>query len=254
MTQSTNTTLIVGTLLLLSSLVLQGHSLTCDNSEDVAIADACYKLDEQLQYALLQDKGNLHRLRKAFFYAPNARPVLLRVIYNVTYAEDATLRAAYCTNDTNSGNELSINDTISTLGWTSTGVFTVFHPLIINFMQIQLPFVLMTVLYHIFNAINPEGSGPEAATFLWNGGYDLPTLRLNLHFTNLTCIPSEDLFSSVLNDFNSLVSITKKNEPSSLAHILSSPKPSARCMAIHVSVLHPKKGIKGWGEDIMGQR
>ena len=189
MTQSTSTALIVGTLLLLSSLVLQGHSLICDNSEDVAIADACYKLDEQLQYALLQDKGNLHRLRKAYFYAPNAHPVLLRVIYNVTYAENATLRAAYCTDDTNSDNELiSINDTMITLGWTSTGVFTVFHPLTINFMQIQVPFVLMTVFYHIFNAINPEGSGPEAATFLWNGGYDLPTLRLNLHFTSLTCM------------------------------------------------------------------
>ena len=173
----------------------------------MVIADACYKLDEQLQYALLQDKGNLHRLRKAFFYAPNAHPVLLRVIYNVTYAENATLRAAYCTDDTNSGNVLSINDTMITLGWASTGVFTVFHPLTINFMQIQVPFVLMTVLYHIFNAINPEGSGPEAATFLWNGGYDLPTLRLNLHFTNLTCIPSKDLFNSVVNDFNSLVSI-----------------------------------------------
>ena len=198
----------VGSLFLLSlaSVVLQGNSL-CDNSADVAIADACYKLDEQLQYALLQDKGNLYRLRKAFFYAPNAHPVLLRVIYNVTYAENATLQATYCTDDTS--NELSVENTSITLGWTSTGVFTVFHPLTINFMQIQVPFVLMTVFYHVFNAIHPEGSGPEADTFLWNGGYDLPTLRLNLYFTNLTCIPSEDLFSSVLSDFNSLVS--KKN-------------------------------------------
>ena len=195
----------VGSLFLLSlaSLVLQGHSL-CDNSEDEEIADACYKIDEQIEYALLQDKGNLYRLRKAFFYAPNAHPVLLRIIYNVTYAENATLQAAYCTNDTS--NELSIEDTNITLGWTSTGVFTVFHPLTINFMQIQVPFVLMTVFYYVFNAIHPEGSGPEADTFLWNGGYDLPTLRLNLHFTNLTCIPSEDLFNSVLSDFNSLVS------------------------------------------------
>ena len=204
MTQS-YTTLIVGLLFLLSSSAPQGHAL-CDNSKDVATANACYKLDEQLQYALLQDQGNLHRLRKAFFYAPNARPVLLRVIYNVTYAENATLQAAYCTNDTSTGNELSIKDTNITLGWTSTGVFTVFHPLTINFMQIQVLFVLMTVFYHVFNAINPEGSGPEAATFLWNGGYDLPTLHLNLHFTNLTCIPSEDLFNSAINDFNSLVS------------------------------------------------
>ena len=201
MTES-HTALIVGLLFLLCSSAPQGYAL-CDNPKNVATADACYKLDEQLQHALLQDKGNLYRLKKAFFYAPNAHPVLLRVIYNVTYAENATLRAAHCIS---TGNELSINDTNITLGWTSTGVFTVFHPLTLNFMQIQVPFVLMTVFYHVFNAIHPEGSGPEADTFLWNGGYDLPTLRLNLHFTNLTCIPSEDLFNSVLNDFNSLVS------------------------------------------------
>ena len=204
-----NTALIVGSLFLLSfaSLVPQGYSLlVCDNSADEAIADACYKLDEQIQYALLQDKGNLYRLRKAFFYAPNAHPVLLRVIYNLSCAENATLQVAYCTNDTNASNELSINKTEIVLGWTSSGVFTVFHPLTINFMQIQVPFVLMKMFYSIFNAIHPEGSGPEAATFLWDGGYDLPTLRLNLYFTNLSCIPSTDMFDSVLSDFNSLVS------------------------------------------------
>jgi hypothetical protein len=207
-----NTVLIAGFLFLLNlaSLVPQVHSLlVCDNSADEAIADACYKLDEQIEYTLLQDKGNLYRLRKAFFYAPNAHPVLLRVIYNVTFAVDATLQeqAGYCTNDTNIGNELSINKTEIVLGWTSSGVFTVFHPLTINCMQIQAPFVLMKMLFSIFNAIHPEGSGPEAATFLWDGGYDLPTLRLNLHFRNLTCIPSINMFYSVLSDFNSLVSI-----------------------------------------------
>ena len=75
MTRSASLT--VGFLLLLisTSLLPQGHSV-CDNSADEAIADACYKLDEQIEYALLQDKGNLYRLRKAFFYAPNAHPVL----------------------------------------------------------------------------------------------------------------------------------------------------------------------------------
>ena len=72
-------TLTIGFLLLLSSLLPQGHSVCDHDSADdyAAIADACYKLDEQVEYALLQDKGNLYRLRKAFFYAPNAHPVLL---------------------------------------------------------------------------------------------------------------------------------------------------------------------------------
>ena len=200
-----NTSLMVGFLFLLVSLVPQGHTV-CDNPtlQDPVTADICYRLDLQVENALLQDKGNLYRLRRAFFYAPNAHPVLLRVIYNLSYAENATQEDAYCTS-TNAGNKISLNKTNIVLGWTSSGVFTVFHPLTINFMQIQLPFVLMKIFYNIFNVINPEGSGPEADTFLWDGSYDLPTLHLNLHFTTLPCIPSTDTLNSVLVDFNSLV-------------------------------------------------
>lgn len=196
---------MVGFLFLLASLVPQGHSV-CDNPtlQDPVTADICYRLDLQVENALLQDKGNLYRLRRAFFYAPNAHPVLLRVIYNLSYAENATQEDAYCTS-TNAGNKISLNKTKIVLGWTSSGVFTVFHPLTINFMQIQVPFVLMKIFYNIFNVINPEGSGPEADTFLWDGSYDLPTLHLNLHFTTLPCIPSTDTLNSVLVDFNSLV-------------------------------------------------
>ena len=208
-----NATLIVGFLfLLIASLVLQGHTV-CDGPADDETADACYKLDQQIKDALLQDNGNLYRLRKAFFYAPNAHPVLLRVIYSLTYAENLTHQQedAYCTSTVNGGNPgpTSLNRTRIVLGWTSSGVFTVFHPLTINFMQIQVPFVLMNIFHTIFNSIDPKGSGPEADTFLWDGSYELPTLHLNLHFTNLSCIPGteSDMFYSVLSDFNSLVSI-----------------------------------------------
>ena len=207
-----NTGLVVGFLFLLYLLVPQGHSQTlsqvCDNSTDEKITEACYKLDEQIEYALLQDKGNLYRLRKAFFYAPNAHPVLLKVIYKLSFAENATQQASHCTDDTPNADDdiLSVSETI--LGWTSSGVFTVFHPLTLNFMQIQVPFVLMKIFYVVYTFFHPEGNGPEAATFLWDGapGSDFPTLRLNLHFTNLTCIPSTNMFISALSDFNSLVS------------------------------------------------
>ena len=194
-------------LILLSFLFLLvplGHSV-CDDSADAETADICFKIDQQVEHALLQDKGNLYRLKKAFFYAPNAHPVLLRVIYNLSFAENATQEYAYCTG-TNADSQISLNKTRIVLGWTSSGVFTVFHPLTINFMQIQVPFVLMKAFHGIFNNIHPEGSGPEADTFLWDGSYDLPTLHLNLHFTTLPCIPSTDTFNSVLSDFNSLVS------------------------------------------------
>ena len=204
-----NAVLIAGFLFLFASLVPQGHTV-CDDSDDAELADACYKLDQQITNALLLDNGNLYRLRKAFFYAPHAHPVLLRVIYNLTYTENATDQQddSYCTSTMNATNPMSLNRTRIVLGWTSSGVFTVFHPLTINFMQIQVPFVLMKMFHAIFNKIHPGESGPEADTFLWDGSYDLPTLRLNLHFTNLSCIPGteSEMFYSVLSDFNSLVS------------------------------------------------
>ena len=195
--------LVIG--FLFASLISQGLSV-CDDSTNEAILDVCYKLDQQVEDVLLQDKGNLYRLRKAFFYAPNAHPVLLRVIYNLSYAENATQEDAYCTNSTNADNQISLNKSKIVLGWTSSGVFTVFHPLTINFMQIQVPFVLMKMFYSLFKIIHPNESGPEADTFLWDGSYDLPTLHLNLYFTSLPCIPNTDTFNAVLRDFNSLVS------------------------------------------------
>ena len=198
-----NTALMLGFLLV--SLVSQGMSVCYDSVNEI-LADVCYRLDQQVEHTLLQDKGNLYRIRKAFFYAPNAHPVLLRVIYNLSYAENVTQDAlSFCTNSTNADNQISLNKTSIMLGWTSSGVFTVFHPLTINFMQIQVPFVLMKVFYNIFEIFHPQESGPEADTFLWDGSYDLPTLHLNLHFTSLPCIPSTGIFNSVLRDFNSLV-------------------------------------------------
>lgn len=193
--------------LFLASLLVSGHHIKCDDSDEV-LADVCYKLYQQIEDALSEDKGNLYRLRKSFFYAPNASPVILRVIYNVTYSENVTNYAKslpYCTNATNI---ISINKTRLVYGWTSSGVYTVFHPLTLNFMQIQLPFVLLKSFFHMFKYVDPVESGPEAETFLWDGSYELPTLYINLHLTSLPCLPSTDIFKSVLKDFNSLVSST----------------------------------------------
>ena len=196
------------------SLISHGLSI-CDDSKRVA-ADVCYKLYDQIDNTLLEDKGNFYNLRRAFFYSPNANPVLLRVIYNVSFAENVTELARrepnYCTRTSGmeENDTITLNDTQLVLGWTSSGVFTVFHPLTINFMQIQLPFVLMRIMFGIFSKLDPTNSGPEASTFLWDGSYELPTLRFNLHFSSLPCIPSDELFNSALMDFNSLVSQTIK--------------------------------------------
>ena len=54
---------------LLASLISQGLSV-CDDSTNEAIPDVCYKLDQQVEDALLQDKGNLYRLKKPFSMPP----------------------------------------------------------------------------------------------------------------------------------------------------------------------------------------
>ena len=196
--------------LLVASLISQAFSV-CDDSDEV-LAEVCYKLYNQVRNALLGDEGNLYRLRKAFFYSPNANPVLLKVVYNISFADNVTAIAQSQPNYCISASEVEDNDTMSfnhtqfVFGWTSSGVFTVFHPLTINFMQIQLPFALMRIMFAIFRKIDPTESGPEAKTFLWDGSYELPTLHINLHFTALPCIPTVHLFNSALMDFNSLVS------------------------------------------------
>ena len=52
--------------------------------------DVCSEIFQALEGALIQDKGNLYRSRKTFFYVPSADPVLLRVEYNIIFAENIT--------------------------------------------------------------------------------------------------------------------------------------------------------------------
>ena len=204
-------TIFFVTLLSSTLLYCRGDcAIECDDSDEV-LADVCYKIYEQIEDALLADKGNDYRLQKAFFYAPYANPVLMKVVYNVSYSENVTgdaMPPSYCVSNTTADtDELMLNQTRIILGWTSSGVYTLLHPLTINFMQMQLPFAMMRIMFIIFRISNPNNNGPEAEALLWDGGYDLPTLYINLHFTYLPCIPSEQLFHSVLSDFNQLVHI-----------------------------------------------
>lgn len=169
----------------------------CDDNE--AYVGICNKLFQQFQDALNDDQENLYRLRKAFFYAPNAHPVLIRVVYNVTHTE-----MDFCNSISPNSSDILGNETTVVYGWTSSGVFTVVHPLVLNFMQMQLPFGLLRIFYELLGS----DRGPEAQTFLWDGTYDLPTLRIHLHIPSLPCIPSDDIFMSALKDFNSLVSLS----------------------------------------------
>ena len=78
---------ILTILVLLFIFFLSGNGQLCENSSEAATTSACARLSKDLKNALLGDEGNLFRMRKAFFYSPTASPVLLKVVYNITYGE-----------------------------------------------------------------------------------------------------------------------------------------------------------------------
>ena len=188
----------------LAATILVGSCLQCGNLEELATG-TCAKIQTTLERALLRDPGNLSRMRRAFFHSPTANLVLLKVVYNITYAENITepkdIQRCSSSSLALENSTLELQQQNVTLGWTSTGVYVVFHPTVLSMMQTQLPFAILRIVHAIMSQQNPE-----ADTFLWDGLYNLPTLHLNLHVASLPCVPSKDLFESVLMDFNTLVS------------------------------------------------
>ena len=185
----------------LAASILPGDSLNCDDPDDLTTG-ICGQLSKDLERALVRDEGNLFRIRRAFFHSPTASLVLLKVVYNVTYAENVTLEEIpVCSNRHLNSTMMGLNQTSITLGWTSSGVYTIFHPAVLSVMQVQSPFALLRVIHLTL----PDQRSPEADTFLWDGSYNLPTLYLNLHITSLTCLPSQEVFMSVLKDLNTMV-------------------------------------------------
>ena len=201
---STSVSLVKFLIFALATLIRPGSSLNCDDPDDLTTG-ICGQLSKDLERALLNDEGNLFRIRRAFFHSPTASLVLLKVVYNVTYAENVT--AAVASTEISTCSDLDINSTIGlnrtsiTLGWTSSGVYTIFHPAVLSVMQVQSPFALLRIMHRTL----PDQRSPEADTFLWDGSYDLPTLYLNLHVTSLTCLPSQEVFVSVIKDLNTMV-------------------------------------------------
>ena len=186
----------------------------CDDPSE-AIVGVCHKISRQFENALNEDEGNSYRLRKAFFYSPNAKPVLMRVNYLITFSENVTTSLDYCygVGDTSNDSMVAISTNNTTLrltyGWTSSGVFTIFHPLTLNFMQMQLPFKLLRIFSQLVSHFTSSEGGPETLTLLWDATYDLPTLNISLNIKSLPCIPSTEFkaFESALMEFNSLVSL-----------------------------------------------
>ena len=186
----------------LVSLFTNGNCI-CDDSNDWENAHIWSELFSSLSQALTEDKGNQYRMKKAFYYAPNADPVLIQVNYNISYGDNVTEDLLpYCGNNiTNNETAISINQTQITRGWTSRGLYYIINPQTLNKMQMALPFAILRLINRL-----SDNRSPEVDAFLWDGSYDLPTLSINLFITSLPCIPSEDIFNSTLGDLTAYVS------------------------------------------------
>jgi hypothetical protein len=178
----------------------------CKNPDNWQDANTCYKVFQGLSRALANDKGNLYRMKHAFFYAPSADPVLIKVKYNISYGENITEdQVQYCGNVDNTS-AIIINKTEVIRGWISRGVYYVINPLALNKMQMMLPFAILRLINNRRRSRYRSGS-PEVDTFLWDGSYELPTLHIDLHITSLPCIPSEEVFNHTLDELNAYVSV-----------------------------------------------
>ena len=194
---------------ILATSIIQGNTLYCDDAIDLTTG-VCGQLFKDLERALLRDEGNLFRIRRLFFHSPTASPVLIKVDYNVTYGENLTTAAAekeisFCFSQTLNSSMINLEQANVTLGWTSSGIYTIFHPTMLSIMQAQSPFAFLRIIHHTL----ANQTSPEANTFLWDGSYELPSLHLNLYIQSLTCIPSRELLESLLMDLNTLVSYVK---------------------------------------------
>lgn len=178
----------------------ESYQSKCDDQTD---SEVCAQLLKDLKGALLQDEGNSFRIRRLFFQSSAATPVLVKVSYKINFRENLTIAAEvpWCSrNASNSTIELNETDITYMLGWTSSGVYTMFHPTVLSMMQLQFPFSFLRIIHYTL-----KQRGPEADAFLWDGSYELPTLHINLIIASLSCVPSYELFESVLMDFNSMV-------------------------------------------------
>ena len=192
--------------MILTTSIIPGSTLYCDDPIDLTTG-VCGHLFKDIERALLKDKGNLFRIRRLFFHSPTASPVIIKVDYNVTYRENTIIAAveeeiSFCFSQTLNSSMINLEQTNIILGWTLSGIYTIFHPTILSVMQAQSPFAFLRIIHHLL----ANQTSPEAKTFLWDGSYELSSLYLNLHIQSLTCIPSKELLESLLMDLNTLVS------------------------------------------------
>ena len=190
------------TIVIFSLATLAGARSCADHVYSATSVNTCAdRLFKDLERVLRSDEGNLLNIRRTFFHSPAASPVLLKVIYNIIYEENFTMAVSSeeippCSSLILQNPTIDLNQTEFIMGWTSSGVYTMFHPTVLSVMQVQTPFAFLRIIHRTL----PDQRSPEADSFLWDGSYDLPTLHLNLRISTLSCVPSQEIFETMLKD------------------------------------------------------
>lgn len=205
----------------LGSSSLYPADLCCpaENEVDGTVETLCDDVFDVFESAVTSRKSNLNQLRKAFFYASHADPILLKIDYVLSFSENVTTlesETRYCSKeDLNDSLTYTIfnhtNVTVITYGWTSNGIYTVVHPALLNLMQLQIPLTVVRLIHLLFQNFRKRHAiigmdSPQTEVFLWDGLYELPTVTLYIHINSIPCIPSDRLVDFVLQDITSLVS------------------------------------------------
>ena len=179
-----------------------------DYSDGAAMVNTCSKLYRNLESALVSNEVNLYILRKAFFPTPQAAIRLLKVKYMIDFGPNITNATCPSIGDyfTDIINTTTTNEI--EYAWSSSGMYTVIHPLALNLLQLQMPFVLLRAIRYF--AYSSYDHDEELDTFLWDGSqsYELPSITLKIMVNSLECLPSNDTFQDIFRELTAMVSIT----------------------------------------------
>lgn len=116
-------------------LVIVGARDVCNGYNIHPYVSTCQKVFKELEKTLIEDETNLYSLKGIFFYAPSADPV------NYSGDDITEKLLPYC-DGTDNSTTINITQTAAIHGWTSSGVYYVMSPLVLNKMQMPLPLIL----------------------------------------------------------------------------------------------------------------
>ena len=161
----------------------------------------CSMLFQRFQSALVGSEVNLYNLRKTFAPASRPAPILVNVSYEISFGQ---VSHDLCPG---LGNDSSLFNTSETqylnYGWTSSVLYSYYHPAELNRLQPQLVFRFLKTL-----EVDPQDNGnPVATAFTWDGTGPITTAQVSLYIPSLPCAPSYEDVYNTLWDITSLVSV-----------------------------------------------